>query len=451
MNISRRHCSIAFDDGRFVLTDCSTNGVYINRASKATERNSRVPLNQGDVIGLGNYVISVALVDDPAVANICHGATNGGSGRASLDVDPLAEPPRRPPEPSPFPRMVASRRGADPFEMQAIHPTGPIDPEVDHFDGIRPSADWHGLPTPDHAPATSQIVAPPRVMVSRRVDFDALIGHLPGQTPVVPGMVPEPPNAIPPEPGPVDFARSPNVRRPDPAPAGDGGQSPPPVGDVAEPSAAADGQAVRAHRREETDPPTVQDAYVGLAAFLDGAGIPNDRIDGSDPEATLRAAGKIFRAMADGFQQVLKSRAAVKSDLGINQTIIAGTGNNPLKFSVTADEAVRLLLTPRAPGYMDPLDAARQAAGDLQSHELAVMAGMQEALLSLLHRFNPDELEKRLVAGMLGNLLPAARKARYWDAFRQTYNDLSREAEDEFQSVFGRPFARAYNAQARKD
>ena len=112
----------------------------------------------------------------------------------------------------------------------------------------------------------------------------------------------------------------------------------------------------------------------------------------------------------------------------------------------------RLLLTPRNPReYMDPLAATQQAATDIQSHELAVMAGMQEALLSMLHRFDPDELEKRLVAGMLGNLVPAARKARYWEAFRQTYNDLSREAEDEFKNVFGHPFARAYNAQTRKD
>src|SRR5262249_49224128 len=150
-----------------------------------------------------------------------------------------------------------------------------------------------------------------------------------------------------------------------------------------------------------------------------------------------------FRAMTEGFQQVLKSRAAVKSDMGIEQTIISSSGNNALKFAVTTDEAVRLLLSPRTPGYMDPIRSARQAADDIVSHELAVMAGVQEALLSLLHRFNPEELEKRLEMGVLGGLLPAARKARYWDAFRQTYGDLSREAEDEFHNVFGRPFAKA--------
>jgi type VI secretion system FHA domain protein len=148
---------------------------------------------------------------------------------------------------------------------------------------------------------------------------------------------------------------------------------------------------------------------------------------------------------------VLKSRAVVKKDLGIDHTIISGSGNNALKFAVTTDDAVRLLLTPRSPGYMEPLASARQAAEDIEAHELAVMVGMQQALLSLLRRFDPDELEKRLVTGALGGLLPAARKARCWDVFRQTYGDLSREAEDEFHNVFGRPFAKAYHTQTRKD
>jgi len=39
----------------------------------------------------------------------------------------------------------------------------------------------------------------------------------------------------------------------------------------------------------------------------------------------------------------------------------------------------------------------------------------------------------------------------FWDLFRQTYADISREAEDDFQAVFGRSFAKAYAAQTRKD
>jgi type VI secretion system protein len=79
------------------------------------------------------------------------------------------------------------------------------------------------------------------------------------------------------------------------------------------------------------------------------------------------------------------------------------------------------------------------------------MAGVQTALMALLKRFEPAALEQRLSkGGLLGNILPAARKARTWELFCATYGEIQREAEDDFQSVFGREFARAYDAQMRK-
>ena len=175
------------------------------------------------------------------------------------------------------------------------------------------------------------------------------------------------------------------------------------------------------------------------------------RIDDSDPEAALRAAGKVFRAMTEGLREVLLSRAAIKGEMRLERTMIAAHGNNGLKFAVTGEEAVISLLTSGRPGYMDPLAAAQEACTDIKFHELAVMAGVQTALLALLRRFDPNELEKRLTTGVLGSLLPAARKAQFWDLFRQTYADISREAEDDFQAVFGRSFAKAYAAQTRKE
>ncbi len=78
------------------------------------------------------------------------------------------------------------------------------------------------------------------------------------------------------------------------------------------------------------------------------------------------------------------------------------------------------------------------------------MAGVQTALLKLLQRFDPATLEKRLAQGRLAAVLPGARKARYWDSFVEVYAEIAREAEDDFQAVFGREFAKAYAAQARK-
>lgn len=203
--------------------------------------------------------------------------------------------------------------------------------------------------------------------------------------------------------------------------------------------------------RTQAPAPGGADPRALFQAFLEGAGVAGAQIDDADPEAALRAAGEVFRAMAEGLREVLISRAAIKSEMRIEQTIIAAQGNNALKFSVTPEDAVAALLTPRRRGYMPPLAAAREAVGDIKDHEIAVMAGVQTALMTLLRRFDPDELEKRLNLGGLSAVLPGARKSRYWDSFRQIYGDITREAEDDFQSVFGRQFAKAYTQQTRKE
>ena len=59
----------------------------------------------------------------------------------------------------------------------------------------------------------------------------------------------------------------------------------------------------------------------------------------------------------------------------------------------------------------------------------------------LLRRFEPAALEQRMQAGRLDTILPAARKARTWELFCATYKEIAREAEDDFQAVFGREFA----------
>jgi type VI secretion system FHA domain protein len=187
-----------------------------------------------------------------------------------------------------------------------------------------------------------------------------------------------------------------------------------------------------------------------LRAFLEGAGVPAAPA-GADPQASLRAYGQVFRAMTEGLREVVMARTAIKGEMRIEQTMIRSTNNNPLKFSMTPDDAVLAMLSAGRPGYMPALTATKEAVDDIKTHELAVMVGVRSALEGLLRRFNPDSLESRLTQGMLSSVLPAARKARLWDSFRDTYKTIASEAEDDFQAVFGREFAKAYMAQARKE
>jgi type VI secretion system FHA domain protein len=412
-------------------------------------------LKQGDKFRIGDYVIAVSVTgrrpadnlvnrDEPPdqIARRGEDLTHSRPANDARDAnkprgsnrrltDPLADMPPDPPEVaalSPAPVVRARRGGVDPLATPSAGRAADLFPV--RFPDPPPSPNWSGAPQSDHAPALSQAIVPPRVISPGRIDFDAIIGDVPGIPPTTP----------------------PAARTPAPpvAPQRSDVPSMPITADPLMPPE-ADPEVPRRQEQAGGVPSSGPATFDALAAFLEGAGVPRDQIDAADPEATLRAAGMIFRAMTEGFRQILRSRATVKRDMGIELTTIEGTDNNALKFSVTTTDAVRLLLSPGARGYIDPLDAALQAAADIEAHELAVMAGVQHALLSLLHRFDPDVLEKRMTSGMLSSALPAARKARNWDTFRQIYSDLLRESEDEFQAVFGRPFAKGYKAQTRRD
>ncbi|MES2697733.1 MAG: type VI secretion system-associated FHA domain protein, partial [Verrucomicrobiota bacterium] len=40
-------------------------------------------------------------------------------------------------------------------------------------------------------------------------------------------------------------------------------------------------------------------------------------------------------------------------------------------------------------------------------------------------------------------MVPAARKARLWELFNSLYGEVAREAEDDFQRLFGQAFVAA--------
>lgn len=489
-HLSKTHCLITAADGRYVLTDVSTNGVFINGSTARVPRDGQVELTDGDEVRFGEYVltvseVAVALPDPPMVGH--SPLVPGGVRRA----DPLAGPADATPDPlggadpllDPFGAQPAVGfvhpitappapvlRTADPFDLAdetpgrasgplSAHPGGYFPGQAatmsdeDLFRGVTPLDNWKGPSQADNADAPMHVFAAPApVAVSNfdELDIDALLGDTPPAPAAVLGAFGGAPPVPPPSPAPVAFAPavaappivSPPIAPPPVAmPLAPPPLAPPPVAMPVAPSAPAAAEPVRL--------PAAGDAGQLLAAFLEGAGAPGLAL-GADAEAAMRAAGTVFRILVEGLRQVLMSRAAIKNEFRVEQTMLRARDNNALKFAVTTEDAIAALLQPARPGYKPPLDSAREAFDDVRAHEMAVMAGVQTALLGLLRRFEPGALEKRLQPGMLGNLLPAARKARTWELFCATYKDIAREAEDDFQSVFGREFARAYDAQIRK-
>lgn len=180
----------------------------------------------------------------------------------------------------------------------------------------------------------------------------------------------------------------------------------------------------------------------GLAsAFLRGAGLSETTLP--DPEKTLERIGAALRATVSGLRQTLMARASIKDEFRIVQTMIRPAGNNPLKFSLDDDDALATLLGTGRRGGMPVDDAIAEAFDDLRMHELATVSAMQEAVRILLAQFEPASIERKSAGNGL-QIHPAQGKAKAWDAFVQLHKGVTQALSDDFDSVFGKAFARAY-------
>ena len=188
-----------------------------------------------------------------------------------------------------------------------------------------------------------------------------------------------------------------------------------------------------------------------MRAFLSGLDISDPGLPAQPSPEWMQAIGRLLREATQGTLDLLLARAVVKREVRAEVTMIVSRGNNPLKFSPNVEVALSHLLAPRGQGFLSPVEAMRDAYGDLRAHEFGFMAGMRAALAGVLERFDPQALEARLSEpSMLDNLVPINRRARLWGLYTELYREIAREAEDDFQDLFGKAFLQAYEEQVRR-
>jgi type VI secretion system FHA domain protein len=455
--LSKRHCIIAFRNGGWAIADISTNGTYLNRDADPVGNGQIRDLRDGDRIRFGAYEIEARIAEAQGF-----GASASGFGRASSPFDDPFGGDVFAPKPPPADHFTSAAFGADdPLFGAPPRPASVTLP--DHFDPLAgPGGDFLGAPTqPDHSPSFNDAFRAPaaRQILPEEDDWDLSppaspaapqAAPLPAQhaappppsvsDPWAPQAAPSPfdapapfaqPVPLPPRPAPQaanPFAESADFRpvaspAPQPAPA-------PPAPPVAAapapaPQAAANGDAL-------------------LTAFLKGAGL--EAATPANPEALMQALGGTFRALVSGIRQALIARATIKGEFRIEQTMIRARGNNPLKFSADDDDALTALLGLGRRVDMGPDAAVSDALRDMRLHELATMAAMQDAVRALLAQLDPARLQTD--GGMA--LLPAQKKARAFEAYEKLHETITRALADDFDSVFGKSFARAYETALRE-
>ena len=165
----------------------------------------------------------------------------------------------------------------------------------------------------------------------------------------------------------------------------------------------------------------------------------------------MERIGQLLRESTQGTLDLLLARAMTKREVKADVTMIVSKDNNPLKFSPNVTMALTHLFGPPRKGFLQPAAAMRDAYNDLRSHQFGFMAGMRAALEGVLKRFAPSVLERRLTRkSVMDSVLPMHRKAKLWDLYIEMFEDISREAEDDFHTLFGKEFLRAYEEQIER-
>jgi type VI secretion system protein len=483
--LSKNHCLIQFDGRSYTLTDTSTNGVYLNDSPERLMRDVPVGLIEGCILRIGAYEMTVvAIAPDGGLASSPPGfggspgfADYSGPNQGRLDDglfgDPFAAPlssqgfgaqsddpfgfetpaapaPGRPgyaPPPrhdDPFgfggPSGAAPSAQDDPFAFgpssASPSPFGQAIPDDDALFGPAPVQDpWPAQPQHDHTPSEQMAFSPSKATTEAIPDDWDLSDLGVELNPQAAKFTPSPQ----PDPGFAQPAMRPATPPPQPVPPQPA--TPQPVPPQLAPQQLAPQQPA---------PPTAGgDALV--RAFLAATGVPPDALNPADGARLMQVAGEMLQAMSRGLIAILAARASTKQEFRIERTMIGAARNNPLKILESPEEALQVLLSAQTPGFTSGPRAVEEALDDIKSHQLAVLAGMQMALTTVIARFDPAKLEKRLEqSSLLESVLPAARKARYWELFKTLYKEIAGELEDDFQKAFGTEFARAYREQIER-
>ena len=188
-----------------------------------------------------------------------------------------------------------------------------------------------------------------------------------------------------------------------------------------------------------------------LAAFLQGAGIPEMSVGAGLTTELMETIGKLLAATVDGTYELVGTRALSKREVKADVTMVVVRNNNPLKFLPDSKAVLMQMLRKKMPGFMGPVEAVQDAFSDLADHQKGTMAGMHGVIDAVLERLDPQTIESRTTAAsFVEGLLPAKRSARMWEQSKTMFEQTSREVHDDFQKYFGNAFVLAYEAEIER-
>ncbi|WP_073275963.1 type VI secretion system-associated FHA domain protein TagH [Microbulbifer donghaiensis] len=502
--VSSKHALITFSNNQYFLTDESTNGTYHNQGDNPLGKGNQAPLNDGDVIGIGDYQLKVSVRRPQAES---HGLPKGlgdadfldSSDRTTFSAAAAAKMQNQA-EAQQLDSWLEPGRsgGGDTGEWGYVSGTnqsavsgdnllgtdsGPTDP-LATFGGVKGSEFgsvqdplsafsgtagglsaeaggdwgddwWKDGSEQDHAPAdrhSMQIVPQQTSSADIAPAVDQLWSD-PRPQPTANTGSPVPP--APPLDNPfADSFAAMQGQQVEGAPGFDNGMS----------TGAAFSDASQQFSQLQPQQP-VPGVRQDQAPPVPAVEAPQPSTPAAPAPATattnaLAAALGLNLSLAQ-LQQVdqqttaivqetvarlidlLRARTSIKNELRVQRTMIQTEANNPLKFSATAADALTAMFAGSG-AFMSPQQAVRDSFDDLSDHQVAVLAGMRAGYDAMLKFFNPENIERH--AGQHGGVF-ASKNAKNWEGFTELYRELLKDPDACYRRLFGEEFATVYENQ----
>jgi type VI secretion system protein ImpI len=433
--ISGKHCEIHYRDGGYWLHDVSSNGTFVNGSERRMSGPHR--LRSGDRIEIGHYIIAVAVSGEETAPP--------DSRPLAAQVDPAA--------------LWDSDVAAPPIPPSDLRPRASAAERADFLDWV--------VDVPSLAPSEPAFQAAPKPVETapaRRIDVDwgsDSLDPAPFGQPV-PVAQPRPPQPPPPQPLPSQ----PLPERPVPmatdvlGAVGAGGPrlaAGPFDGSLDQPQDAAGPRPTPASRPHNAAPPSpsvpliADEAAEFLRRVARGAGVSEDVFGRRPAGEVAEELGQLMRLVAENLKQLLNARTQSRGMLrGSRQTMIQAFDNNPLKFSPTAEDALRIMFGARTKSYLDAGQALQQSFDDLKTHQINTFASMQQAVRMLAAELDPQAVEQAAGPEKGLGAVVGSRRARLWDAYVARWEAKAGSEENGLTQVFLQYFSECYERNANK-
>ncbi|MCG6860717.1 MAG: type VI secretion system-associated FHA domain protein TagH [Chromatiaceae bacterium] len=446
--VSGHHARILYEQGTYYAEDTSANGTYLNQADEQLPKGQPVALAHGDTLYVGDYEIRVELEEEPAHASaFTPDLVPPDSSGADFIAKPYTpetrfdENDKRTPGWTPGGRSVLPEAGRAAARLDVGVEPGGVPPRSDHL-----AAEKQHFRPPGATPELIPEDIPPPVSEVLPVDWwktdegsaDSIEAPRAPAQAAASGQT----GAPTPEPSAPPLSEESFLRGAEQLPGA--AEQRPPAARTRTPLPPE--PAFAAPQAAELESPPAAAGYRLVEAFFEGLGLPSATLSPEQGELLMRQTGRLLRMLTQGTIEVLQARSTLKGEFRLSQTIVRPSENNPLKFSLDADQALRQLFVDRRPGFMGAEAAFTEALKDIKQHEIAVVAGMRAAFECLLGKLAPEAVEAALRAsGKRPSKLGFGDKT--WDFYQSFYADFKANAGDDFQGIFGEDFVRAYEEQ----